>query len=120
MILENFALSEDEIIDFKGIKVVKIALNKAKKLIIILWIKSFHFFLLSFLMLILFWYYVICFCVVYTNTQHHLIKDTLIGFGTGLLSPFGMKIIPALFRLIGIKKKNKYFFLISKLMQIFL
>jgi hypothetical protein len=108
MILENFALSEDEIINFKDIKVVNIALKKAKKIIIILQIKFFHFFLLSFLMLILFWYYVVCFCVVYTNTQYHLIKDTIIGFGTGLLTPLGTKLIPVLFRTLGIKKKNKY------------
>ena len=120
MILENFALSEDEIINFKDIKVSNIALKKANKIIIILEIKFFHFFLLSFLMLILLWYYVVCFCVVYTNTQYHLIKDTIIGFGTGLLTPLGTKLIPALFRTLGIKKKNKYFFLISEIIQIFL
>ena len=61
-----------------------------------------------------------CFCVVYKNTQFHLIKDTIIGFGTGLAIPLGTKLIPILFRLYEIKKNNKYLFLISKIMQILL
>ena len=120
MILENLALTEDDILNFKALRVASIALKKAKKLIIILWIKFFYFFFLSFLFLLLFWYYVICFCVVYKNTQYHLIKDTLIGFGTGLLTPLGTKLIPVLFRIYGLKKKSKYLFLISKILQIFL
>ena len=120
MILENLALTEDDILNFKALRVVNIAVKKAKKLIIILWIKFFYFFFLSFLFLLLFWYYVICFCVVYKNTQYHLIKDTLIGFGTGLLTPLGTKLIPVLFRFYGLKKKSKYLFLISKILQIFL
>ena len=45
MILDKFALSENEILYLKGIKVPNIALKKANKLIIILKIKFFHFFL---------------------------------------------------------------------------
>ena len=120
MILENLALTEDDILNFKTLRVANIALKKAKKLIIVFWVKFFYFFFLSFLFLLLFWYYVTCFCVVYKNTQYHLIKDTLIGFVTGLLTPLGTKLIPAFFRLYGLKKTNKYLFLLSKILQIFL
>ena len=120
MVLEYFALSEDDILGFKAEKVMKMALKKTKKLLITLEIKFTHFFILSFVFLLLFWYYIICFCVVYKNTQYHLIKDTIIGFGTGLLTPIGTKLLPVLFRLIGLKKKKKYLFLASKILQIFL
>ena len=55
-------------------------MNNAKKLSIILQIKFLYFFIFSFLFLLIFWYYITCFCAVYKNTQYHLIKDTLIGF----------------------------------------
>ena len=99
---------------------MKMALKKTKKLLITLEIKFTHFFILSFVFLLLFWYYIICFCLVYKNTQYHLIKDTIIGFGTGLLTPIGTKLLPVFFRLIGLKKKKKYLFLVSKILQIFL
>ena len=120
MILENLALSENDILNFKAIRVPNIALKKVNKLIIIFSIKFFYFFFLSFVILLLFWYYVICFCAVYKNTQYHLIKDTIISFGTGLLTPLGTKILPVYFRFLGLKKGNKYLFLISKILQIFL
>ena len=44
MILENLALSENDILNFKAIRVPNIALKKVNKLIIILSIKFFHFF----------------------------------------------------------------------------
>ena len=120
MILDFLALSEDNILEFKSEKDVNKIKKKEKTLVKILKIKFLIFFILSFLILVFFWYYLICFCVVYKNTQYHLIKDSLIGFITGLLTPFGTKIIAVIFRLYGLKCKHKYLYTISNILQIFI
>ena len=120
MVLDYLALSEDNILELKVERVLKKAIQKAKELLRALKIKFIFFFIISFIFLIFFWYYVVCFCAVYINTQFHLLKDSIIGFGTGLLTPLGMKLIPLVFRIIGLKNKIKYFFIISKLVQFFL
>ena len=70
-------------------------------------IKLIIFFVLIFLFLILFWYYLTCFCGVYKNTQTHLIKDTLLSFGLSLLYPFALNLLPGLFRIPSLNNKNK-------------
>ena len=120
MILDFLALSEDNILEFKAEKDVNKIKKKEKTLVKILKIKFLIFFILSFLILMFFWYYLICFCVVYKNTQYHLIKDSLIGFITGLFVPLGTKLLPVIFRLYGLKHKSKYLYVVSKIMQLFL
>ena len=80
---------------------------KAKNIIRILKIKFALFFVINFILLILFWFYLACFCAVYKNTQIHLINDTLISFGTSMIYPFGIYLIPGIFRTIALKHKNK-------------
>ena len=120
IILDILALSEDNILELKVERIPKIALQKSKKILRTLKFKFIFFFIFSFIFLLFFWYYVICFCCVYVNTQYHLIKDSIIGFGTGLLTPLGTKLIPLVFRLIGLKNKNRFFFLLSKIIQLVL
>ena len=117
MILEYLALSEDKILEFKNGRIEEKILIKSRILLSTLIFRFINFFILSFLFLLLFWYYVICFCVVYKNTQYHLLKDNIIGFLTGLLTPLGTKLIPALLRYFGLKKKKNYIYNISNLLQ---
>ena len=53
-----------------------------------------------------FWYYLICFCGVYANTKMHLIKDSGFSLFTGLLIPFGMYLIPGIFRISSLRVKK--------------
>ncbi len=46
-----------------------------------------------------FWYYISCFCAVYKNTQIILIDDTLLSFALSMLYPFGLNLIPGMFRI---------------------
>ena len=46
-----------------------------------------------------FWYYISCFCAVYKNTQIILIEDTIISFTLSMLYPFGLNLIPGMFRI---------------------
>ena len=61
------------------------------------------------------------FCAIYKNTQVYLIKDTAISFGLSLLYPFGIYLLPGIFRIPALsnKKNNrKYLYNFSKILQI--
>ena len=78
------------------------------------------FYLLSFLFLILLWYYLSSFCAVYQNSQVFLIINTIISFGLSLLYPFVINIIPAIFRIYSLtdpKGNKECFFKVSKFFQ---
>ena len=76
-------------------------------------IKFILYFILSFIFLLFFWYYLSMFGAVYINTQFHLLKDTLVSFGLSLLYPFGLCLLPGLFRIPALsdpKMKRIYYF----------
>ena len=64
------------------------------------------------------------FCAIYLNTQIHLIKDTLLSYASSFIEPFGIYLIPGLFRIPALsnrKKKNRYIlYKISKILQMIL
>ena len=65
-------------------------------------------------------FYMICFCGIYENTQTHLIKDSVIGFGLSLIYPFGIYLIPGIFRIPALraqKKDKEYMYKFSKITQ---
>ena len=60
------------------------------------------------------------FCAIYSNTQIHLIKDTIISFVLSLFYPLGIYLIPGIFRIHALsnsKTKRSYLFRISKVIQ---
>ena len=121
-LLNFLALSEDDIIGIKQEKEIDTLGKKKEKTSKTLHAKFIIFFILSFLLLILFWYYTSCFCAVYKNTQFHLLKDTLISFATSMGTPFGIYLIPAIFRIPALKKKSKsnhVMYVLSKIVQFF-
>ena len=82
-------------------------------------IKFVAFFLISLALLVLFWFYLACFCAVYKNTQLYLIKDTLSSFATSMIYPFGLFIIPGIFRINALKgQKKDCMYNFSKIIQI--
>ena len=84
-------------------------------------IKFIIFYIISDLLLLFFWYFIACFCGVYTNTQVILIKDTLISFSISMLYPFGLNLLPGLFRipaLRDINKNKKNVYIIGKLIAL--
>ena len=107
-ILKLFALSENSISDFKIKKDKdKETIKKLKqKLINKLNIKFILYFIISSIILILFWYYLSLFCSIYENTQIFLIKDTLTSFGLSLLYPLGLYLLPVILRISALSNKN--------------
>jgi hypothetical protein len=98
IIIKYLSLSEKNVIEIKKNKNAKF--NEIKKCIKI---KIILFLVINFLLLLLFWYYLSCFCAIYKNTQLHLLKDTLISFELSLLYPFGLCLIPGIFRIFSLR-----------------
>ena len=122
MPLDYLALSNDDIITFKQNKSKIDLIKRTKYLIKIISIKSFLYFIISFLLLVFIWYYISMFGVIYRNTQIHLLKDTSMSFGLSLIIPFFLYIIPGFFRipaLSNIKNKKECLYNISKALQWF-
>ena len=107
MVLKMLSLSEKNILELKQEKFLKTATNKSNKIETCILIKFISFFILSNVLLIFFWYFISCFCAVYTNTQKILITDTLVSFGLSMLYPFGLNLLPGMFRIPALRAKNK-------------
>ena len=106
-IIKLFALSEKEVLKIRKMKSTSESLRKSSELAKGLKLKFNIFFLISFLFLILFWYCIAAFCAVYKNTQNILIKSTLSSFGLSMLYPFGLNLLPGIFRIPSLKAISK-------------
>ena len=105
IIVTFFSITEKRIVEVKKSnddKSIKIA-----KLFKCLIIKFISFYIISFLLLIIFWYYLAIFCIIYKNSQIHLSKDTLTSFSLSLLYPFAFTLLPVIIRQLSLKEKNK-------------
>ena len=104
-IIKFLSLSENNIIYIKQLKNKEI--SKIKLLQDKLKMKFVLFFIFTFILVLSFTYYITCLCGIYINTQFHLIKDTIISFGFSLIYPFGISLIPCIFRMRALKAKKK-------------
>ena len=107
MILKNLSLSEKNIIELKQEKDETVFLEKSKSISQHLVKKFLIFFILSILLLLFFWYFISCFCGVYVNTQIIFIKNTLTSFALSMVYPFGINLLPGLFRIPALREKKK-------------
>ena len=121
-ILNLLALSNGGIIKFKENRTKKNLDTRKADLEQKLRIKFIMHFIISFIMLVCFWYYISMFGVIYKNTQLHLLKDTLISFGLSLIYPFAVYLVPGIFRIPSLsnpKKSRKLLYNFSKFIQLF-
>ena len=119
IIVKKLSLSENNILAIKNGKNIENIDNEKKKVLKCLTIKFILFFIICLLFIILFWYYLACFCAVYKNTQYYLIKDTLLSFCLSLLYPFGLNLLPGMLRIPSLKRNDKQcLYKISQIVQI--
>ena len=107
IILKQLSLSEKSILSLKQENNLEKMVYYSKSIKRCLVIKFICFFILNTLFLLFFWYFISCFCAVYKNTQMILIKDTMISFGLSMLYPFGLNILPGLFRIPALRAQKK-------------
>ena len=107
VLIKNLSLSEKNILTIKHEKFINNLEKRANEVIKFLNIKFKIFFICSLALMLLFWYYLTCFCAVYKNTQLHLLKDSVISFGLSLLYPLGIYLIPVIFRIPALRSSSK-------------
>ena len=121
--IKNLALSQNYIIELKHEKGKNNISKKYIRILKILKIKSILFFIFAFGILSIFWYYITCFCGIYTNTQFHLIKDSIISLIISFIYPLGLYLIPGLFRIPSLRMKipsGKLLYRFSSFLEYFL
>jgi len=116
-IIKKLALSENSILSIRRKKNLKDMEQSAKKIKTNLTIKFVLFFIISLILLSIFWFYIGCFCVVYTNTQIYLIKETLISFAFSLIMPFLIYIFACIIRMKSLNKPGECLYNISQSLQ---
>ena len=122
VILKKLALSEKAILNFKRMEKKINIDDKMKSLSNKLKIKFILYFILSTIFILCFWFYICMFCMVYSNTQLYLIKDTSLSFVLSQIYSFGINAIPGIFRIPSLSNPNnkrKCLYLFSKILQIF-
>ena len=105
-LIKNLALSQDNFVELKQEKNEIIIKKKYYKILKTLRVKFIIFYINSFIILLLFWYYIACFCGIYVNTQIHLIKDSIISLIISLIYPFIINLVPGIFRIVSLKMKK--------------
>ena len=119
-LIKYISLSQKIILEFKNEKNFQNYNEQLESVFKCLLIRFTYFFDISFIFLLVFWYYLSCFCAVYRNTQIYLIKDTFISFGFSLLYQFTIYLIPGIFRIQSLKDENsnkECMYRVSKLFQ---
>ena len=118
-ILKKLALTQKDILTLKR--------HPKKKLIVqdiikYYKIKSLIYFFINLFCSVFFWYYLAAFGAVYRNTQISLIKSTLMSYGLSIVYPFGIYIIPGIFRILALKSKKhnkECFYKLSQIISLF-
>ena len=118
IIIKYFALSQKYVIQQKNNKSDENTVLKLKRMINILIKKFILSYVFCFILLFFSWYYISCFCAIFCNTQVHLIKDVLIGFGLSLIYPIISYLFSGIFRFIAFKNENKFIYKFSNLIVI--
>ena len=120
LIIRSLSLFENNVIKIKEMKKIVNMKETRFKLINCLICKFIFFCFFGMIFLFVFWVYLATFCYVYKNTQYFVIKDASISICLSLIYPFFYNVLPAIFRILSLKKNNrKYLYIISKLFQLF-
>ena len=107
LLLRMLSLSENHILEIKKEKSLNKATKRAIEIKKLIRIKLIFYFIFSILLFLFYWYFISCFCIVYLNTQNILIQETLCSFGLSMLYPFGLYLLPGMFRIPALKSKKK-------------
>jgi len=107
ILLKTLSLSEKDILNIKEEKDLKNIIQKSKNIEKYIKIKFILFFIISLFLMLIFWYFISCFCAVYNNTQAILFKETLISFFLSNLYSFAINLLPGIFRIPSLKTEKK-------------
>ena len=120
-VIKYISLSEKNLLELKKEKNHDKIYETANSIKNCLMIKYILFFIISFVFLLVFWYYLSSFCAVYKNTQIYLVINTSLSYIINILYICIFNIFPTIFRKISLKENNPtniIFYKVSKIMQL--
>ena len=117
IILKFISLTHNSIRALRKIKNVELAKKKSVCLLRCIKLRIFIYYILSFAFLIIFGFYVLCFCAIFENTQIILVRSTFTSWLISLLYPFIICFITSLFRSLSFACESKCLYLFKQLFQ---
>ena len=121
-LIKKLLLCENNIILIKNAKINDLEQVQKQELNII-FLKYILFFIITYILLLFFWIYSVSFCIVYKNTQNHLLVDTIISFLFTCIISLVLFLVPGIFRILSLQsgKLQKYWmYNVSKILQFIL
>ena len=119
ILLKMLCLTHSSLRKLKKIKNVDEAKKKENGIMTCIKIRINLYYILCFIFLIVFGYYIACFCVIFENTQYDLIKSMFTSWALSLLYPFFIYLVTGIFRMIGVKGKKKCAYKINQILKMF-
>ena len=117
ILLKLICLTHNSVRKLRQRKNVEEAKKESNCILLCVKIRIAIYYVLSFAFLIIFGFYVLCFCAVFENTQITLIKSTFTSWLISLLYPFIICFITSLVRSGSIKCKSKFLYGVKRIMQ---
>ena len=119
-LITYLALNDKDVLEVKKQVDKNIAIYMREKKFKCARAKFIVFFGVNMLLLLFFWYYLICFNAVYKNSQKYLIENTFLSFGFSLAFPFITNLFPTMMRNFAMnseKGNNGYCYYASQVTQ---
>ena len=118
-VIRYFSLSERFLIEIRNEEnknKVSNLVSSSKRCLVI---KYIVFYILSFIFLIIFWYYLSSFCAIFQNTQIYLAINSFLSFGISIIFPLLYNLIPGFVRIYSLNSKSECFYNFNKILQLF-
>ena len=117
VLLKMLCLTHNSIRGLRKIKNIERAKAKSIWLLRCIKIRICIYYVLSLVFLLIFGYYVMCFCTIFENTQLSLIESMFTSWALSLLYPFGICFITSIFRRCSLRFKKKCCYRINQILQ---
>ena len=118
IILKMICLTHNTVRALRKIKNVDLAKQKSVCVLRCIKLRIFLYYILSFVFLIIFGFYVLCFCSIFENTQIILVKSTFTSWAISLIYPFAICFITSIFRSWALCCKSKCLYIVKQLLQL--
>ena len=117
IMLKLICLTHNSVKTLRKIRNVKEAKKKSACVLRCIRFRVSIYFILSFAFLIIFGFYVLCFCAVFENTQINLVKSTLTSWLMSLLYPFIICFFTSLIRNFAFQWKSSCMYKLKQILQ---
>ena len=117
IILSILCLTHNSIRSLRKIKDIELAKKKSIWVLRCIKLRICIYYILSLIFLLVFGYYIACFCSIFENTQIELIKVMFTSWALSLVYPFLIYFVSSIFRIIALRCKCILFYGINKILQ---